>query len=488
MSILVVENDSAWLTKFKQLLPGSLGETATLQVRDSYEELIKPESLEHLRTAQLALVDLELGAGADGALADLDGMDKVLPVIRREAPWVPAVLITRYITGAPVILATVSPSDFDAVLPKQFFGDPATNEERWKRFRRAVALRRIASMTGRSLMEIHDCMEQKLELSYGRVVESTLERYGVTLVKEAVQLLGLGATRIVLDSLVLGFSGLSVLKATCSGPGFRTRWLLKCGTRIPKLHREAQAHRLMFVEGLTRQFSVPLFRHAPVVWQGFGIIAYEFEGDAQTLLEYALDAGVEAALNKVSTSLRGFYQEGHIDSIIPQHYLRPILVPGTEATGPGPLKEMLDDLSETTGNSFSDRSIEIRVSCQHGDCHARNILVGSHGAVLIDFANYVSRADRGIPLIDLAKLATDLTAFADTPWSFGDLVTGNALDGPLGQLACNIGCLINTSPSPSEKQLFAWASIGYMTRYVTYPDVPVDRKTAIRSHLGMQAQ
>lgn len=485
MSILVVENDSSWIAKFRQLLPDLLSETAAVHDVDSSDHLTSEASLRIVQAAHLALVDLELGAGTGNDASDFDGRDRVLPLLREHAPWLPAVLVTRYLTGDPIILAELSPSDFDAVLPKEFFSNPATNAERWKKFRRSVALRRIGCMTGRSVMEVEACLETPVVLDYGRAVENELKPYGLELAAENIRLMGFGSSRIVLDTLIMGFSGLSVLRATCSGDGFRTRWLIKCGTKVAKLQREARAHRQMTIEGLTRQFSVPLFRHMPVVWKGFGSIAYEFEEGAKTLLDFADESGVDAALEALLDPMRRFYQEGRRESVVPLAYLESLISKTVKASDPGLLHSVLEDLISAQGNDgFSDRSMEVRASCQHGDCHARNILVGKHGAVMIDFANYVSRADRGIPLLDIAKLATDLFCFTRTPWAIKDLVTGEALTGPLLEFVRKIGALIGENPTSDEKQLFAWASICHLTRYFGYPDVPADRKRLIAAALG----
>jgi hypothetical protein len=86
-----------------------------------------------------------------------------------------------------------------------------------------------------------------------------------------------------LDEIVQGYSGLTVVKATCDKGNDSTTWLLKFGTNIGKLDRELQAHRRMFEEGFTRRLSVPVFWWRPVVWDSVGVIAYEFEEGSDTL-------------------------------------------------------------------------------------------------------------------------------------------------------------------------------------------------------------
>jgi hypothetical protein len=113
--------------------------------------------------------------------------------------------------------------------------------------------------------------------------------------------------------------------------------------------------------------------------------------------------------------------------------------------------------------------------------HARNILVSQAEAVLIDFAHYVSRDSNtpGVPLLDLAKLVVDLWCFSSASWSERDLLSGQVLDREIfGRV------LLGERASTDELRLFRAAVACVMSRYVDYPDCPLDRKEAILAVLS----
>jgi CheY-like chemotaxis protein len=245
-SILVVENDRAWVKQLRQVL-ADLGDTSEVKEITLVDEApAKLQNADFMDGVTIVLVDLELGGAAGGGPRDYQGRDLVLAKIREYASWLPVVLVSMYISGDTGILSEVTPYDFDAVISKSFFSDSTTNRRHWERLRLRAALHRVAALTGRGCHTVEKLLNSAIDFQYGVAVHQHLERFDTRKVDELLKLLGLGSTRVVLDEVVQGFSGLSVIKATCPNGIKPVRWLIKIGTDLRGLDREAQAHRRMF--------------------------------------------------------------------------------------------------------------------------------------------------------------------------------------------------------------------------------------------------
>lgn len=124
------------------------------------------------------------------------------------------------------------------------------------------------------------------------------------------------------------------------------------------------------------------------------------------------------------------------------------------------------------------------VGCEHGDLHARNILVGKQEPVLIDFAHFLGREQGGVPLLDLAKLTIDLSVWETTALAFADLLSGAALDS--GVLKDIVGLyLVNREgkASEDERRLFGCAAACFLALYSVYEDVPSNKRESIKAAL-----
>lgn len=474
--VLVVENDAAYLAELVRTLQEEFGEKAEV-----VPFALVPEAIAYIRESSarekvdFALVDLELGPG-DGDPAsphDLDGRDLILHHLRAEAPWVPVILMSRYLSGNPLVLAEVTSYGFDLVIPKKFFSQGSVYRREWTRARHLICVARIATLTGRSVSNVSELLEQRTVIECGAGVESELEKYDRGDFERVIRALDLHSSQIVLDEVVQGFSGLSVARAIADRGGARRSWLLKFGDAIGKLNREVAAHRKMFVDGLLRGFSVSLLWWNVVAWRSIGAIAYEFEEGARTLLEFARENGTKAALLKSQPALQALYEGSERRTVIPRFYLKDILsgAPKMEEEHFG---ELLRDVATARNNRALDGAIELLIGPQHGDLHLRNVLLVNNWPLLIDFAHYRSVTDKGCPLVDLAKILVDSWAFNDDV-ELGDLLDLGLLDQPdLRPLAKLF--LIGSVPTESERRFFQGAVLCYLARYSTYSDVSADKR------------
>jgi len=486
--LLVVENDNAWVNDFQKDLRSVFEEQSEpiiIRLADEFKHLSRSETF--FDDVELALVDLELGAGTRDSPGDYLGRDLVLREIRSQASWIPVVLVSQYIRGDLAILAETTPYDFDAVLTKTFFGDRKTNRKQWEELRFNVGIKRIAALTGRSTCEVTSTLEHTVELDYGRGVAEHIERYGKEEFERLLKLLDLGSPRIVLDEVVFGYSGLSVAKAICRKGGRSTQWLLKFGTSIRKLDRELSAHRRMFEDGFTRLMSVPVFCWKPVVWRSLGVIAYEFEEGADTLFCKVQKEGSTQALVHARRALQELYAGIHEDVIVPRNQLKRLvkrLAGEKNRTGWG---ATVLALLENSKHDDLDKPVRVLVGCEHGDLHTRNILVGKRGPILIDFAHYLRERDseKGVPLFDLAKLLVDLAVWKLVDIPFEDFLTGDLLSQDLLTGLVDV-FLTNGKPAASddERILFRCAAACIMAVYSEYKDVPDERREAICNALA----
>lgn len=119
---------------------------------------------------------MELGPASDKNINDTDGLEKVLPQIRKLAPWIPAACISRFITGSSEIIGPLSESDFDGIYPKEIISKgtithPEFNAQRWFDMLRGMKIKRVAAMTGMTVDHINDLLRNsegiKLKLSEG---------------------------------------------------------------------------------------------------------------------------------------------------------------------------------------------------------------------------------------------------------------------------------------------------------------------------------
>lgn len=480
---LIVENNAAWLEDFKR--------TLTKELREDFEPLgfnLVPEALSFIRdgggldSIDLAFVDLELGKGDEpSSPGDLDGRDCILRELRAEAPWIPVVLISRYLTGDPLVLSEVSPYGFDAVLPKKFFSESRTYKQQWQRVRELAALNRVSALTGRAIHKIIDLSRSEWKVECGSGVQQEIDKYNNNDFMTALRLMDFESERVVMDDVVQGFSGLSVVRVRCKRGTASISWLLKFGELIGKLNRESRAHRRMFVDGLTRHMSVPMLWWRPVVWKSVGMIAYEFEDNALTLLDEARRLTLGKALPRVRDALRELYKGSDADTVIPRRVFAAEMKNLDCSWMGGRHGALLLALDRDERNEELDNSVRVLRGPQHGDLHSRNLLLNSERAFFIDFAHYRGLNEGGLPLLDIAKLFIDLWAFLDE-LELSDILSAKILTNePYHEIASP--ALLEVEPTEDERRLFRLATIFEVAKYREYKDVPDAKRKEVEELL-----
>jgi hypothetical protein len=480
---LIIENNSAQASLHEQKLKdlGELLPPVKLSVVEEVERACKDPTF--LPQFGRVLVDLELGPDEDTGPGDYLGRDRVLPLVRDCSPWIPVILVSRFVFGSGATLGKISPYGFDAVLPKSYFTTRGIGPREWNELKRIAALNRMASLTGRHVQGLQKLLDSHLELDYGVGIKSIVEEFGEQSVCDCCKLMDFGCEKLTFDTLLHGYSGLKVIKVTSHTKTRRAGWLFKFGSDPTKLTNELNAYRRVFRDGLTRRVSVPCMWWHPITWNAVSGIAYEFEEASKPFLNYVRDVGLQKAFDDLQASLAELYRGTGIERIIPRKHLRRILGPATKF-GKGAKPTVVSALLEEREHEILDRGSDLRVGNQHGDLHARNILVGPNSPVFIDFAHYISRGECGLPFIDMVKLLVDLWCFCDVPITLREILDASIFErGEFKKLAETCFVSEKGELTATEKSVVGAVAQCYMRVYIEYPDVPADRRIQLEKAL-----
>lgn len=480
-TILIIENDTSWRNIFEKILR-AIGENKEIIMTDFYEFDEKYKSSRDFDNVGFCFVDLELGAGVGQQLSDTWGKDKVLPIIRRLAPWIPVACISRYISGEITIVGDLSTSDFDGIYPKEiiatkegrsgadFKTHPDFNSKKWDDILKGLQAKRVSALTGRSVEQIRELLlgKESIDFKFSNKIEDIVESLDAERFKEGIALLALGGKEIAINEIVSGFSGVYVCKVGAYGEDHkgpvRSYWLLKWGKQIRKLEAEAEAHFWMFQRGIERKLQIPQLHHHVVYWRGIGYIAYGFEEDASTALELINNKGLPELSAHIETIASSLYSKTKISPIAPRVELEKWCKFDSET-----LKYVNPDLLQNT--------MEITRALIHGDLHLRNILIKDNLPTLIDFA----RSDLGPVAIDLAKLVIDILVFHSHDEIKADTFTWAGLT--LSTLSGILSLSGKYLQAKDDKRFFELSLRAYASAYLKYIDVDDNVKKLLRKAL-----
>lgn len=473
--ILIIENDIAWRDQFEKILR-TIGETREIQKVDFTEFMNLFKQADHFDGIGYCFVDLELGPGSDSRINDRWGHEKVLPHVRRLAPWVSVACISRYITGQAEIVGELSTSDFDGIYPKQIISEgnrthPEFNKKCWMDILLNLKIKRNASLTGRSVTELNELFREahKAKLNFDDAARESVEETGEEEFRQAISLLGLNGTHISLDEIVTGFSGIYVGKLGVYGESEKgpnhSYWLLKWGSPIRKIAHEVDAHRRLLRKGLERRLQVPLLHNNVINWGGFGLIAYGFEEDAKTALETISESGIPAFAPILRRTVKHLYGRG-----------RRVLPISPRDTLHSWWKLDVDE-QKSIPSELMCHTLEVTHAMIHGDFHLRNILIKEDQATLIDFA----KSDYQPIAIDAAKIIIDALVFAisEIPEDAFEWFTLKA--SPIQEL---VEIFEEFLTGRDDKSFLQIALRAYAAKYLDYPDVADGRKDQLRRTLG----
>jgi len=209
--IINVENDISWRESFEGTLR-AIGEHREILQVDIKQFLDRFKTSKDFNHISYCFVDLELGAGTSKELNDTWGLDRVLPHIRKLAPWIPVACLSRYIISYPEIIGRLAVSDFDGIYPKEII---------------SKQIRELLDNAARTKLTMSDSVKEEVE------------KLGESAFKEGIVLMGLGGTDISIDEIIMGFSGVFVAKGGAFGDDgqgpVHSYWLLKWGKQICKI-------------------------------------------------------------------------------------------------------------------------------------------------------------------------------------------------------------------------------------------------------------
>lgn len=423
----------------------------------------------------VALVDLELGPRAGQDRTDVWGGSKVLPLLRQHAPWIPTICFSQYLENGES-LALAGAFGFDGLLSKLYVQEGQCAPKDWHDLCRGAALARVAHLTGRSLNAVDECQRRRIELKAPEEVRQLFLRDGEEKFRLLLCLLLPPCKKIVLDPIVQGFSGLYVVRAHCTSDSARSTWLVKWGTEIRKLQEEAAAHRRMFEDGFTREYSLPQLWSNVVAWDNLGGIAYEFAEGAGSLLDLLPTHTLAQVADLLTPMLQRLYRGSHAEREHPLPYLQR-LVPKVLRMWKGENygKRVAQVCDGSTASSFG-QSIDLVKGNQHGDLHARNILVVDGRPLLIDLVHYRNRDHEGLPLLDLAKLLVDFCAFGPPEWiDLNAVMRGTIFQGP-SQVLLKAALNERETMKPEEATFWSTAVCCLLAEYSTYSDLSNERR------------
>jgi hypothetical protein len=392
---------------------------------------LKPMADAEIGTFDVALVDLVLHrAIIDPATLerrDIQGGDAVLPWLRANAPWLPAIAVSNYLGDkqTPKIAPYAWSFGFDGALPKYLVDSSHDfTPELWAVVLDAARRLRRQAWAG---APIDDWRTPELEASNDdrEFSERELPRAD-ELLREAFGF----AKRLVISPMTSGRSGARMFRVEAeSGDGpdsTSSEWAVKLSTDPCKLHREATAHRGLLLEGIPFARSVPMLGTGVWAKGGIGLLAYQMVPKSRTAAAALLAAAdddarreVAAQVAQVVGELRGagsHTSQPRADDVLDlcggQSRLAAAAKPCANA------ETLLQDLSQRGWSRFAPQPFRPTMCLVHGDLHWENILLSERVGVAIDFA----RRRKGPLAFDAAKLFTDavLREMRDSAGSPGD--------------------------------------------------------------------
>ena len=469
--IIVVEDNPDWFDKFKEMLL-EFGEKRAIErynLEDFFGNFQRSCDLDDV---EYIFVDIELGPSSTPQRHDKYGLDRILPVIKKLAHWIPVACISRFITGDSTFIGELSHSDFDGIYPKEIITDgelahPSFNKNSWENILNSLSISRISNLTGLSKIDIQARLKNnKFKLRISEPLKKTIKKYGKKEFAEGLSLLGFNPKSIMLDDNLIGFSKINVNKLSIyddENCGDRSFWLLKWGMPTRKLSDEIAAHKRVMRSGLYRRLQVPLLYDNVIFWKGIGFICYTFEEGTQTALEYINKYGIEkySTINNII-----------VDCLYKSKKPTPINVKQE-------IKRIWNIEVEKEGINCQEltRPLEVTYSFIHGDFHLRNILIKDSYPLLIDFA----KSTIGPVVLDLAKLTIDILAFKEKANITKDLFNKDFLKNTM--LKPISKKFASTFKSLDDMKFYQIAICFYAHQYLKYPDVPTKVKNKFKTIL-----
>jgi hypothetical protein len=477
--ILLVENETSWKKEFPRLLAkvNEVRKVVSVEDMESFERAYKRSS--DFDDVAVCLVDLELGVHSIQGANDLWGLERVLPTVRRLAPWMPIGCISTYLEDA-LTVGMLSASDFDGLYAKTCFYNDRTkktsdqfNENRWREILDEWNTKRAAWMTGRSVEEVKYLLSeaQRTNIVASDGVEVALTDFAESNIKVGLALLGISGGDVSITDIVGGFSGVWVTKvlsiSSDEGGEFQSSWLVKWGQPIRKLSEEAIAHARWFQRGIARELQVPQVHHNVVPWNGIGFVAYYFEANAETALKVAKEKSLDSILQAISCIASALYSGAKHKS----YRARDLFAHWFNFD---------EKLAAKMELPFEGKPISLSQALVHGDLHLRNIMICGERPLLIDFA----RSQFAPVALDAAKLLTDAAVWLYSPADLGAPPSIEVIKQ--SRLSSLYAALQGYLTRRDDGRFLEAAIRAYAWKYVGYPDVPEATKVELRKVVALE--
>lgn len=416
--LLIVDNNSAASDKIEEALIETFnwkGDIIKLSRVGDVKEICSRAGF--FDDIALALVDLDFrGVDPNDGLNDMDGRDRVLPLIRAAAPWVPVILMSQFFAGENLRnLWEVGSSGFDGIIVPTFFYHPANNVQQWKRMiSNAQALRR-SNLVCIPVNDYNDRVKNPPNLEVSPDDTSKIGADVIMELRTALSILGFSVSQIYFSRISPGYSGLNVARIYFETGSEESSWLVKFGREKHKLYKEIICHRLAVCDGIDRDLYVVPYSVNIVDYGSIGVLAFEFERNAQTLGMAVAECSLEECIDRLVDLFRRFYRPtkyGLATLSSAYHFVEEDLVKAEKIVG-FPLKFSSFWRSDRCHNLFH-KGQNLSIGRIHGDLHLQNIMISEKRASLIDFAHFEPAAKRMPICRDLGKFIANLIYFGHT--------------------------------------------------------------------------
>ncbi|HEV7921065.1 MAG TPA: phosphotransferase [Thermoanaerobaculia bacterium] len=425
VNVLLVDDKSPLLDSFKMLFE-ILRIDAEIVLKQPTSQRLPMGGTPMPRDQELdqfdfALIDLELftpRSGFSHSAKQMMGGNEILPYLRENAPWLPAIAQSYLLNGdAPHLLPVIGSFGFDGLLPQKLLpqapdGDSAPSNGEptlrlldnslWKSIHTGAVLQRRRAIFG---------PDYAGRSSGGKIKVSSSVRLPLAAFRDALAIAFHFAGDVAVEAIPAGHSGAQVFKVVVSGgkqqdarPGY---WLAKVSSSPWKLQKELSAHLTMMQSGVNSAIAVPPLWSGVVVEQKLGLIAYRFADNTVPASQRVKDS-LHDIRQPVASLLRRFYADGGSEGHEPRDMILRKYLPWTPN-----LKAVEDELplsfrpfaaavlDENDGRLA--KLVDYTMCRIHGDLHLDNVMIGD-APVLIDF----SKTDVAAIAIDAAKLIADI--------------------------------------------------------------------------------
>lgn len=399
---------------FKFIIPAS-------RKKSVKDELPKRSELDRF---DIALIDLELYTpiGGQHDLENLAGGTMVLPYLRKNAPWLPSIAVSKLFSEQDAAVQALAGSfGFDGHILRNMFPSGKINRNFWRKIiNQAVLLRKRAVFGAEFDPEKAQAMSDDNIICDSANLKDKLDNEFSSW-REVIKDSFYYGDQIILSSIPCGFSGAVTLKAEVIekriGVVTAGNWLVKISNSPWKLNMEVKAHLKAIISGQEYARTVPLLWNGVVVENRIGLIAYQFAKNTKVAFECLSNANSALKLcDELKTMFKGLYPPEKIDDkqgiefykFIDVWFSSEKLKKATRHFKAKKFEQTLLTIADGKTVKEIPGVLKPKYCWLHGDLHLRNILMGERN-LLIDFA----RSKMGPLVLDLAKFASDLLLRVD---------------------------------------------------------------------------